>query len=284
MKTSLDSRHYQIIEKALRFIQQQQKQQPKLAEIAGYCALSECHFQRIFNQWAGVSPKQFLQHLTREDAKTRLLNGDSLLATSSCSGLSSSSRLHDLFVTLEAVTPGEIKSAGEGLQFLCGLHNSPFGKCFIVTTKRGIHRLDFIDTQPLETLLQELQEQWPSADIVCDEPATAPLIDNIFKRRVKRAPKEQKLKLWLKGSQFQFKVWEALLRIPNGSLCSYGTIAKSIGQPTAARAVGSAVAKNSVALLIPCHRVIQEIGNLGNYRWGETRKQALVGWEAAQKN
>jgi AraC family transcriptional regulator, regulatory protein of adaptative response / methylated-DNA-[protein]-cysteine methyltransferase len=276
MKYTQQQRHYQTVEKALAYIQREQLQQPSLADIADHCSLSEFHFQRVFSQWAGVSPKQFLQYLTRDQAKVRLLDGDDLLTASNASGLSSSSRLHDLFITLDAVTPGQIKSGGNGIRFYYGLHNSPFGECFVVITDHGIHQLEFINKSQLTVALSQLQQQWPNAEILENTPLSRKLIKQIFVPRKNPEP----LKLWIQGSQFQFKVWEALLRIPSGSLCSYAAIASNIGQPLAARAVGSAIAKNPVAWLIPCHRVIQSMGTLGNYRWGEIRKQALVGWEA----
>lgn len=290
--TTRSHRHYAIIEKALRYIQQQQPNQPGLAAVAEHCALSEFHFQRLFSDWAGVSPKQFLGYLTREQAKIRLLGGASALEASQASGLSSSSRLHDLMITMEAVTPGELKSAGAGIEFYYGIHPSPFGRCFIAANTRGIHRLEFVsdfDTdhqQPLAALMCA----WPKAGFSVDQEYTATLIGQIFRNQLPQPTtqtqrhQKQPLKLWVKGSSFQLKVWEALLQIPDGALASYASIADSIGHPGAARAVGTAVGANRLALLIPCHRVIQSMGALGNYHWGQYRKQALVGWEAAQQD
>lgn len=278
MKKITHHRHYQTIEKALLYINQNQQQQPSLNKIAQHCALSEFHLQRVFTEWAGVSPKQFLQYITRNQAKRRLLSGDNVLQASAASGLSSSSRLHDLLVKIEAISPGELTSQGDGLTFLYGLHTSPFGDYFIATTKRGIHQLEFINADHCEIATQKLHHQWPKATIRKDQQATAAVVQKIFNAGANNAS----LKMWVKGSVFQLKVWEALLHIPSGSLSSYSTIAKTIGQPSAARAVGNAIAQNSIALLIPCHRVIQQMGNLGNYRWGETRKQAILGWEAAK--
>ncbi|MFA7555393.1 MAG: bifunctional helix-turn-helix domain-containing protein/methylated-DNA--[protein]-cysteine S-methyltransferase [Spongiibacteraceae bacterium] len=277
MKQTTRNRHYNTVEKALDFILQQQQQQPDLATIAKHCSLSEFHFQRIFSQWAGISPKQFLQLLTKEQAKTRLLSGDSLQRVSEHSGLSSSSRLHDLFITLEAVTPGELKTAGAGLSIDYGSHSSPFGHCFIACTSRGIHRLEFVEENNIKDCVTELQREWPQATIKKNQLSTQVLIEGLFSNHRNHQP----IKLWIKGSHFQFKVWEALLSIPYGSLSTYSSIAASIEQPAAARAVGSAVAKNPIALLIPCHRVIQASGALGGYRWGLARKQALIGDEAS---
>lgn len=286
MPTSSKHRHYTLIEKALRYIQQQQARQPSLAAVAEHCALSEFHFQRLFTDWAGVSPKQFLGYLTREQAKARLLAGASALEASQASGLSSSSRLHDLMITMEAVTPGELKGAGAGIEFYYGSHQSPFGRCFIAANSRGIHRLEFITDSDHQQPLTTLQAIWPKARFSANQDYTAALIDNIFRERpsTAKASQKQPLKLWVKGSSFQLKVWEALLQIPDGALASYASIADRIGQPGASRAVGTAVGANRLALLIPCHRVIQSMGTLGNYHWGEYRKQALVGWEAAQQD
>lgn len=287
---SSSHRHYTIVEKALRYIQQQQPNQPSLKAVAEYCALSEFHFQRLFTDWAGVSPKQFLGYLTREQAKARLLDGASNLEASAASGLSSSSRLHDLMITMEAVTPGELKSAGAGIEFYYGSHPSPFGNCFIAANTRGIHRLEFVSNEDLQQPLAALMATWPKARFSADQDYTAALARQVFRDESSppvqqpaagRRPSKQPLKLWVKGSNFQLKVWEALLQVPEGALTSYASIANSIGQPKAARAVGTAVGANRLALIIPCHRVIQSMGALGNYYWGEYRKQALVGWEAA---
>lgn len=271
-------RHYYTVEKALRYLQQRQQDRPSLAQVAEHCALSEYHFQRLFRDWAGVSPKRFLQHLTREEAKARLRTGSNVLLASEESGLSSPGRLHDLIITLEAVTPGEIRSGGKELKFQYGIHPSPFGYCFIVINRRGIHQLAFLDSEDCSESLQQLTALWPQAEITSDPQVTGKIVTEIFEPKQRSS---NTLKLWVRGTHFQFKVWEALLKIPQESLCSYGDIAEAIGQPTASRAVGSAVAKNAVAVLIPCHRVIQSMGTFGQYRWGEFRKQALLGSEAA---
>ncbi|WP_101760450.1 bifunctional transcriptional activator/DNA repair enzyme AdaA [Oceanicoccus sp. KOV_DT_Chl] len=281
-KLETQQRHYQLVANALRFIDQHQGEQPELAAIAKHCAISEYHFQRVFTEWAGVSPKQFLQYLTREQARSRLLDGASLLKAAGDSGLSSSSRLHDLFVSLDAVTPGEIKNGGNGITFIYGVHPSPFGLCFIALTERGIHRLDFIEQpQDIEYLLEALQRQWPLAILEENQASSAIVVTQVFSKSPR--PLSSPLKLWVNGTQFQFKVWEALLRIPSGAVASYAEVAKAINQPTAARAVGSAVGKNPIALLIPCHRVIQGMGELGHYRWNPIRKKAMLGWEASLK-
>lgn len=276
-------RHFATVEKALHYLQQHQAQQPSLTEIAAHCAMSEHHFQRVFTAWAGTSPKRFLQHLTKEQCRERLLQGDSLLNSSAASGLSGGGRLHDLWVTLEAVTPGQLKSGGSDVTFYYGLHHTPFGECFVAVSARGLHQLEFISAEQLTSYTQQLQDSWPNATLTRDQAQTAVFIERIFAPRQYPSDSPQAaLKLWLKATPFQLKVWESLLKIPAGRLCSYQALAELIGQPAAARAVGNAVAKNPVALLIPCHRVIRGMGVIGQYRWGTTRKQALLGWEACQ--
>lgn len=269
-------KHYATIEQALMYLLEHRERQPSLLEVAEHCHLSEFHFQRIFTQWAGVSPKQFLQCLNRDYARNCLTRGNSVLHTSDMTGLSSTGRLHDLFVSLEAITPGDIKSAGENIQFTCGIHPTPFGNCFIALTERGIHQLAFVDPSQGEEYQLTLKQQWPAASFNKQQQLTESTVDRIF---TPSKNNKQTFKLWIKGSPFQFKVWEALLAIPEGQLSCYSDIAKDIGQPSAARAVGSAIAKNSIAYLIPCHRVIKNMGVLGNYRWGEARKQAIIGRE-----
>ncbi len=278
--SSDDSHHYPIVEKALRLIQQQHGHQPSLAEVAKHCGLSDYHLQQVFKQWAGVSPEAFLRHLTREQAQLRLLTGHNLLQASSGNGLATNVRQHKLLVKLQAASPRELKSYGQGIQFDCGLHSSPFGYCFIANTQQGIHHLGFSDGRQIQPFLDTLQQQWPKAVLTHNQQTTAPLVQELFQHSATGPT----LQLWLRGSPFQLKVWEASLRIPSGSLCSYSAIAESIDQPLAARAVGSALAKNTVALLIPCHRVIPQSGGLGHYRWDEIRKQALIGWEASKNN
>ena len=272
------NQHYPTIEKALRYLLEHRQQQPPLAQLARHCDLSEFHLQRVFSEWAGVSPKRFLQCLNRDYARSCLIQGQTLLDTTHSTGLSSSARLHDLFVTLEAVTPGEVRCGGENIAFSYGTHPSPFGECFIALTDRGIHQLAFIENKEAALCLKDLQLQWPAARFHQNPALTLASIEKIFNPG---SNSHSPFKLWLKGSPFQFKVWEALLAIPEGRLACYSSIANDIEQPRAARAVGSAVAKNPIAYLIPCHRVIKNIGVLGNYRWGEARKQAMVGRELA---
>lgn len=274
-----EHRHYQQIERAIHYLIEHQAEQPGLDELSNHIGLSESHLQRIFTDWAGVSPKQFLQYLTKEHAK-RKLREQPVLASAWDVGLSSGGRLHDLLITCEHVTPGEVRSQGKALQITFGSHDSPFGPCFIAQTHRGLCKLAFFDhAHEREQLLQELNQDWANARIDENPAITLASLEQIFPTPlVSPAP----LRLLLKGSPFQLQVWEALLKIPSGQLHSYQHIAEAIGQPSATRATASAVARNNIAWLIPCHRVIRSTGIINQYRWGATRKAAMIGWEMAK--
>ena len=266
--------HYQLIEQAIQFIEANVQNQPELAEIASAVGLSEYHFQRIFTRWAGISPKRFMQFLTREHAKELLNQSENLLTTTHQVGLSSLGRLHDLFVTTEAVTPGEYKSQGAGLTIRYGIHPTPFGKCLIGMTERGICHLGFVDGNEGKAV-DNLVAHWQQAEMTEDYRATAPLVNRIFLDPKPDSP----LNLHLRGTNFQIKVWEALLNIPSGSMTTYAHIAAQIGNPRAVRAVGSAVGDNPIAYLIPCHRVIRKSGEFGSYLYGSARKKAILARE-----
>ncbi|MBT3337792.1 MAG: methylated-DNA--[protein]-cysteine S-methyltransferase [Anaerolineae bacterium] len=266
---------YTIIAQAIRYIEKHQRSQPTLAEIAKSVNLSEYHFQRLFTRWVGISPKRFLQFLTKENAK-RLLAEGSLLDAAYQSGLSGTGRLHDLFVQTEALTPGEIKQKGAGLEIRYGSHPTPFGQTLIAATERGICRLAFDANNALATL----KADFGNATLILDAAHTQNLIEKIFSSSSDGTP----LTLDLRGTNFQIQVWEALLRIPTGEVTTYQSIAAAIGSPKASRAVGSAVGKNPVPLLIPCHRVIRATGEFGQYAFGSTRKKAILGWEMAQSS
>lgn len=268
--------HYRLIEQAIQYIEANVQQQPELAEIASAVGMSEYHFQRLFTRWAGISPKRFMQFLTKEHAKKLLDRSENLLEATHQTGLSSLGRLHDLFVSTEAVTPGEYKSRGAGVDIHYGIHLTPFGKCLIATTERGICHLGFVDSSEGRAI-DNLVEHWQHANMIEDYTATPPLVNRIFLDSQPDAP----LKLHLRGTNFQIKVWEALLNIPMGSLTSYEHIAATIGNPRAVRAVGSAVGDNPIAYLIPCHRVIRKSGEFGNYLYGSTRKKAILARELA---
>lgn len=271
------SEDYLRIEQAIQYLEKHANSQPELSEIASAVGLSEYHFQRIFSRWAGISPKRFLQFLTKEGAKELLAQSENLLDTTYEVGLSSLGRLHDLFVATEAVTPGEYKSGGAGVTIRYGLHDTPFGKALIGTTERGICHLGFVGKSEGDAV-DTLVTSWPQAIMIEDFRATAPLVEPIFDLSQRG---NKPLRLHLRGTNFQLKVWEALLRIPPGAVTSYEGLAAQAGRPGASRAVGTALGRNPIAVLIPCHRVIRKLGEFGNYRYGSVRKKALVGWEAA---
>ena len=270
---------YESVEQALRFLEQHVEDQPSLKEVAENVHLSEFHFQKLFTRWVGISPKRFLQYLTKERAKSMLASSRNLLDTAYSVGLSGPGRLHDLFVACEAVTPGEFKRQGEDLTIYYGFHPSPFGECLLANTERGVCNLIFVMDGDRQAAYRSLHRTWPLADLAEDREKTRPYIRKIFTRL--SGLQAEPLNLYLRGTNFQIKVWEALLRIPAGSVVTYQDIAVAIGMPRAARAVGNAVGQNPVPVLIPCHRVIRKDGNFGNYGYGRARKKALLGWEQA---
>ena len=271
---------YARIERALRFLNAHYLRRPTLDEIAAHIHLSPFHFERLFQRWAGTSPKRFLQHLTKEHAKAILQDSTSLLDAAYESGLSGTGRLHDLFVSCEAVTPGEYKLRGEGVTIEYGFHPTPFGECLLATTGRGICALRFLSAPSRPTALRGLRDEWPAAEFVENDSETGEICGRIFSGAAKDAGAP--FHLYLRGTNFQLKVWQALLTIPCGRLANYGDLAAKIGAPRGSRAVGSAVGRNPVAYLIPCHRVIRSLGVIGDYRWGRERKQAIVGWERSR--
>ncbi len=274
------SEDYYRVEKALNFIQAHVDRQPDLSEIAAHVYLSEFHFQRLFSRWTGISPKRFLQYVTKEYAKQLLKGSQSILDTAYDIGLSGGGRLHDLFVVCEAVTPGQYKRQGEGLEIDYGCHPSPFGSCLIAATRRGICYLEFLIQDQVSASLEGIQKRWPRAKIVQRQQKTLKLIRRIFDFTPSKnsAP----LHLHVKGTNFQIKVWEALLKIPLGKAVTYEDVARHIDMPKASRAVGNAVGQNPIPFLIPCHRVIKKMGVFGNYGGGKERKKAMLGWEAAR--
>jgi AraC family transcriptional regulator of adaptative response/methylated-DNA-[protein]-cysteine methyltransferase len=266
------------IASAIHYINTNFSTQPGLDEIAAQVGLSPFHFQRLFTEWAGVSPKKFLQYLTLAHAKKMLKDSQAtLFETAFETGLSGTGRLHDLFVSIEGMTPGEYKNGGEQLQINYSFSESVFGKILVASTLKGVCYIAFIEDEGLE--LAQLTAKFPRAKYQQQSDAFQQEVLRIF---VQNWSQPQQLKLHLKGTDFQLKVWETLLKIPVGRLSTYGSIAKSIGLPSASRAVGTAIGANPVAFLIPCHRVIQSTGVFGQYRWGSIRKQAIIGWEAAQ--
>lgn len=272
---------YQRIAAAIKFLRERATQQPTLEEAAAYLGLSTWHFQRLFKRYAGVSPKRFLQFLTISYAKELLRQSHSLLETSLTVGLSGTSRLHDLMISVDAMTPGEYQAQGAGLDIDYGFHPTPFGNCLIALTHRGICRLEFYDHDTTADIAQPLRDFWPQAQLEQNQSSTAEVIEDIFFTTPQARNKP--LTLLLKGTNFQLNVWQALLRIPPGEIVSYGELAKLIDHPMAVRAVGTAVGNNPVSYLIPCHRVLRGDGTIGGYRWGIERKQAMLAREFARQ-
>jgi len=282
---------YAAMAAAIRFMVEHRQEQPDLSTIAAQVNLSEYHFQRLFSRWVGLSPKRFLGCLTLAAAKARLGQTQSLLHLSHAVGLSGPGRLHDLFVTLEAITPGEAKAQGQGLRITYGLTATALGLALLGITERGICHLQFADDVP--QAIAALEQAWPQATLLRDDEAIRPIWQQInghglsHPRGTKSHPighpqpgPRPPLPLLVQGTNFQVQVWRALLQIPAGGLVTYGTVASLMGRPSASRAVGSAIGRNPIAYLIPCHRVIRASGALGGYRWGLERKAVLLGWEA----
>jgi len=273
---------YQRVEQAIIFLEKNFHHQPTLKEIADSVYVSEYHFQRLFSSWVGISPKRFLQYLTKEYAKRLLKESRNVLDVSFETGLSSPGRLHDLFVNCEAVTPGEFKDQGEGLRIEYGIHPTPFGDILLATTARGICWLSFVKKEGPEQEIQNLQKSWPKGEFCKNASETKKLANRVFAISYNGSTKPQPFNLFLKGTNFQIKVWEALLKIPAGQVVSYEDVAAYIGKPKAVRAVANAVGSNPIPFIIPCHRVIRKIGEFGGYTGGTARKKALLGWEAAR--
>ena len=274
------ARDYDRIEAAIRYLQQHYRDQPHLDEIAAAIHVSPYHFQRLFTRWAGISPKRFLQCLTIEHAKTMLTASESLLDTALETGLSGPGRLHDLFMTFEAITPGEFKKQGKHLKLRWGIAEGPYGPAAVALSDHGICALEFLSAATPDAACRQLQARLPQARLVRAQTDIAEISDKLFAPAHKGA--DPALTLFVRGTNFQIKVWRALLNIGAGQLATYGTIANAIGQPTAARAVGSAIGANPIGYLIPCHRVIRTTGLMEtNYRWGGARKLAMIGSELA---
>jgi len=269
------NKEYPVIEKAIEYIETHFQDQPELEDIAAYLNISPFHLQRTFKEWVGISPKRFLQFLTIDYARQLLKESRSVLDATYESGLSSPARMHDLFISIDAVTPGEFKKLGDGLEISYGMHTSPFGPCVIAVTQRGLCFMGFYSDVLNAEFMQDMLGRFPRARFIEDPHKTLAYYKTIFGRN----SSDKKLTLFLKGTNFQIKVWEALLSIPEGYVCSYGDISKIIGNPGANQAVGNAVGANPISYLIPCHRVIQNMGIIGNYHWGSARKKAMLLWE-----
>ncbi len=268
-------RQYELVAQAIRYLRTHAREQPGLAELARAVHLSEHHLQRVFASWAGLTPKRFLQYLSKEHALQSLREAQDVLAAAQASGLSGPGRLHDLMVSCEAMTPGEIRSAGAGVVVGWGEAGTPFGQVLVGWTPRGICYLAFLD-EDSAVRRAELRAAWPAAELRRDDGEARRLMERVFPA----TPQPGRLHLLLRGTNFQIKVWEALLRLPPGRRVSYTQLAALAGTPRAQRAVGSALAANTIGFLIPCHRVIRESGESGHYRWGDERKSAMLLWEA----
>jgi AraC family transcriptional regulator, regulatory protein of adaptative response / methylated-DNA-[protein]-cysteine methyltransferase len=272
--------NYQRIEKAIHYIVQNNSSGLKLSEVAKFIGLSEFHFQRLFLKWAGITPKKFSQFLALNQAKSFLDQNKDLMLSSFEAGLSGPGRLHDLFVKLEAMSPGEYKLKGKGLLIHFGFHPSPFGPVLLGVTSRGICYLSFVPDGRKKQALIDLKEKWANANFEQDQNGTKKLAEKIFSKNLND---KKPVNLLIRGPAFRVKVWEALLKIPAGSVLSYHQLAKLIGSPGAARAVGTAMSENIIAFLIPCHRVIKTTGAIGEYRWGSCLKQTLLVYEQINK-
>ncbi len=275
MHESLGKQHknYQVVEQLIHYLSDNAQQQPSLSELASLVNLSEFHLQRVFSEWAGISPKRFLQYLTKEHARNALADSLNVLSTTLKTGLSSPGRLHDLMISCEAMSPGEIKTKGLGVCLSYGVMNTPFGMALIAWSNRGITNLFFCSCGEEE--VDQLTHEWPAATLVRDDEGAASLSKRIFRP----TDKKEKLHLLLRGTNFQLKVWEALLGIGTSQLVSYSTLASMAKSPKAQRAVGTALASNKIGFLIPCHRVIKASGEMGAYRWGSERKLSMYVWE-----
>ncbi len=269
---------YDVVRKAIEYITDNWREQPSLDEIAAAVGLKPLSLQRLFTRWAGLSPKAFVQALTLDHARALLADSASVLDATYEVGLSGPGRLHDLFVTHEAMTPGDYKSKGAGIVIRWAFHDSPFGRALVMATDRGLAGMAFSDSGEEAAALADMKRRWPNADFVEDAAATAPYARRVFDRAAWRA--ENPLRIVMIGSDFEIRVWETLLKLPLGSATTYSDIASHIGNPRASRAVGTAVGKNPLSFVVPCHRVLGKGGSLCGYHWGLTRKGAILGWEA----
>jgi AraC family transcriptional regulator of adaptative response/methylated-DNA-[protein]-cysteine methyltransferase len=271
---------YQLIRRAIAFLSETWTEQPSLERLAQHLGLSPAHCQKLFKRWCGLSPKEFVQAITIDRARNLLQGSASLLETAYEVGLSGAGRLHDLFVSHEAMTPGDYKRRGDGIEMAYGFHPSPFGEALLLTTERGVAGLAFVDEdkgQSQTDALVDMMQRWPKAKFIAAPERTASHAEQIF--QTSRWSAERPVRLVMIGTDFEVRVWQTLLKIPMGRAVTYADIARHLGQPTASRAVGSAVGRNPISFVVPCHRVLRGDGSLGGYHWGLTRKRALIGWE-----
>jgi AraC family transcriptional regulator of adaptative response/methylated-DNA-[protein]-cysteine methyltransferase len=273
-------RDYDSVRRAIAFISEHWRDQPGIEQVADAAGVTPDELHHLFRRWAGLTPKAFMQALTLDHAKGLLRGSASVLDAALDSGLSGPGRLHDLFVTHEAMSPGEWKNGGAGTTLRFGFHASPFGSAIVIASERGLAGLAFADPSEEQAALADMKRRWPRATYVEDHAGTAALAQRIFDPKLWRP--EQPLRVTLIGTDFEVRVWETLLKIPMGRAVSYSDIANKIRAPKASRAVGAAVGKNPVSFVVPCHRALGKNGGLTGYHWGITRKQAMIGWEAGQ--
>lgn len=274
---NMNQDRYQLVATAIQWIYANRSHQPSLADVASAVGVSPYHFQRVFTDWAGVSPKLFLKSVTLQDAKQRLLRGSSVLETTFATGLSSPGRLHDLMITSEALTPGQVRKKGSDVSFSFGFSETPFGNALLTWNNRGLNFLGFCAHSNEQTVFQEWHQPWENATIQEMPEEAKKWASRVF------APGEQRdLRIHLRGSPFQLQVWSALLAIPPGSHASYSAVATAVSKPRASRAIGTAVGNNPIAWLIPCHRVLRKNGELGGYRWGEEIKSSMLAYEVCR--
>ncbi len=271
---------YDAVRRAIAFISENWRTQPTIEAIADAASVTPDELHHLFRRWAGLTPKAFMQALTLDHAKGLLRDSASVLDAALDSGLSGPGRLHDLFITHEAMSPGEWKAGGAGMTLRYGFHPSPFGTAIVIASERGLAGLAFADPGEERSALADMQRRWPQATYVAEDTGTAALAQRIFDPKLWRP--DQPLRVTLIGTDFEVRVWETLLKIPMGCATTYSTIAARIDRPKASRAVGAAVGRNPISFVVPCHRVLGKSGALTGYHWGITRKQAMLGWEAGK--
>lgn len=281
---------YARVRKAIQFLSEQRQAQPGLGELAAHLRMDQTACQKLFKRWCGLTPKDFLQAITLDHARNMLDRSASVMEAAHDSGLSGTGRLHDLCISHEALTPGAIKHRGSGVSFAYGFHSTPFGPAVALVTPHGLAGLSFANEDNGETLddvLSHYRERWPAGQFIADEKATEPFLEQIFGQTLaggRSGRKPQPVRIVLIGTDFEIRVWQALLNVPVAGAASYSMIAKAIGQPAASRAVGTAIGHNPISFVVPCHRVLRRDGGIGGYRWGVTRKKAIIGWEFGHRN
>ena len=280
-----EGRDYDVVRQAVRYLSEHREQQPSLAILAKHLGMEPTACHKLFKRWCGLTPKEFLQAITLDHARQMLTQSSNVLEAAHDSGLSGGGRLHDLCINHEAVTPGAIQQRGAGVVFRFGFHHTPFGRAVVLVTERGLAGLSFANEdrgEGAEDALEVYRQRWPAADFLSDEQATQSYVDAVFASLARPGETRPVIRIVLIGTDFEIRVWQALLTVPFAGAASYKTIADEIGKPKATRAVGTAIGHNPISFVVPCHRVLRQDGGLGGYRWGLTRKRAMIGWELGQ--